>query len=170
ATLNGGAGTAVPGAFAPARYFAMSDDEKLVAPSFESMDAGLVLGDGAATFDAATDSIVPASLTYEAIVLNAPAAAGAGGAPTAAAPGRYALPVAALKAQSPSGAAARVPVRRVGSARFRNAAVPPAATLAAPRWHIVRASDGALAPEAPGVTTWSDCRAALAALNRGGAR
>ncbi len=153
----------------------MSDDEKLVAPSFEMMDAGLVLGDGAVTFDAAT--IVPAPLTYEAIVLNKPAAPGpaASSAPTAsaaAAPAsqRYTLPVAALKVQRPSGAAARVPVRRMGRARFRNAAVTPAATLAAPRWRIVQASDGAVAPVDPSVTTWSDYRAALATLNRGGAR
>jgi hypothetical protein len=175
ATLNGRAGTAVSGAFAPARYFVMSDDDKLVAPSFEMMDAGLVLGDGAMTFDAAT--IVPARLEYRAIVLNAPAAPGpaASSVPTASAaaspaPRRYTLPVAALKVQRPSGAAARVPVRHVGRARFRNAAVTPAATLAAPRWRIVHVSDDAIASVDPSVTTWSDYRAALATLNRGGAR
>jgi hypothetical protein len=122
------------------------------------------------TFDAAT--IVPAPLEYALITLNPLPAPGTAPPTTTApaAPLRYTLSVAALKIQSPSGAAARVPVRRVGRARFRNAAVTPAATLAAPRWRIVRASDGALAPEDPGVTTWSDCRAALAALNRGGAR
>ena len=30
--------------FAPAQFFAMSDDEKLASPSFEQMDAGLVFG------------------------------------------------------------------------------------------------------------------------------
>jgi hypothetical protein len=180
ATLNGQPGTAVSGTFAPARYFVMSDDDKLAAPSFETMDAGMVLGDGTATYDATT--IVPAPLEYESIVLNAPPAAGtaapsvparslAGEAAAApAAPSRYTMPLAALQVQRPSGAAARVPVRRVGRARFRNLAATPAATLAAPRWRIVRASDGAVASVDPGVSTWSEYRDALATLNRGGAR
>jgi hypothetical protein len=148
AALDGTASTTEPGAFAPARYFTMSDDEKLTAPSFEVMDTGLVIGDGTARFD--TSAIVPARLTYEA--------------------GRYQLPTTALTVQSRTGASARVPARRVGRARFRNAAVTPAATLAAPRWRIVRASDGTVAAEDPSVRTWSDYRAALAVLNRGGAR
>ena len=36
-------------------------------------------------------------------------------------------------------------------------------------WRIVRVSDGDVAPVAPGVTTWSEYRDALAELNRGGA-
>ena len=32
--------------FAPAQFFDMSDDEKLAAPSFEAMDAGVTFGDG----------------------------------------------------------------------------------------------------------------------------
>jgi hypothetical protein len=164
ATLQGAAAVAVPGAFAPARYFAMSDDEKLAAPSFEAMDAGLVLGDGGASFDPAT--VVAAPLAYESIVLgpaSAPAAA-------PAEPQRYDLPAGALSAQRGTGAAARTPARQAGAARFRNAAGRPAATLAAPRWRLVHASDGAVAPEDPALTTWSEHRAALAALNRGGAR
>ena len=179
ATLNGQAGTPVSGAFALARYFVMSDDDKLAAPSFETMDAGMVLGDGTVTFDAAT--IVPAPLEYEAITLNplpqsgaAPATAAApitaASAAAPAAPPRYTMPLVALQVQRPSGAAARVPVRRVGRARFRNAAVTPAATLAAPRWRIVQVSDGTVAPVDPSVTTWSEYRAVLATLNRGGAR
>jgi hypothetical protein len=164
-TLNGQAGTAVPGAFAPARYFVMSDDDKLVAPSFETRDAGLVLGDSTVTFDATT--IVSAPLTYEEIVLNAPSIAVT--LPPAR-PRRYTLPVAALHGQRSSGAAARVPVRRVGRARFQNSTVTPAATLAAPHWRIVQTSDSAVAPVNTNVTTWSDYRAALATLNRGGAR
>lgn len=164
ATLNGTAAAAVPGAFAPARYFAMSDDEKLAAPSFEAMDAGLVLGDGAVSFDPAT--VVAAPLAYESIVL------GPAGAPdpAPAGPGRYQLPAVSLGAQRATGATARAPARRVGAARFRNAAARPAAALAVPRWRLVHASDGAVAPEDPTLTTWSEHRAALAALNRGGAR
>jgi len=163
ASLQGKAAAAVPGAFAPARYFTMSDDEKLAAPSFEAMGAGLVLGDGGASFDPAT--VVAAPLTYESIVL------GPAGAPdpAPAGPGRYDLPAVALGAQRGTGAAARAPARQAGAARFRNAAAP-AATLAAPSWRLVHASDGAVAPDDPTLTTWSEHRAALAALNRGGAR
>ena len=31
--------------FAPGQFFDMSDDDKLVAPSFESMDAGVTIGE-----------------------------------------------------------------------------------------------------------------------------
>lgn len=162
ATLNGQAGTPVTAAFAPARYFVMSDDEKLVAPSFETMDAGLVVGDGAVVFDAA--AIVPAPLEYEEITLNPTPL------PTPAALLRYTMPVAALQTQRSSGAAALAPIRRVGYARFRNTAVTPAATVVAFQWHIVAMRDGARADVDPTITTWSEYRSALDTLNRGGAR
>jgi hypothetical protein len=38
--------TGVQELFAPAQYFDMSDDDKLAAPSFEAMDAGVTFGDG----------------------------------------------------------------------------------------------------------------------------
>lgn len=171
-SLNSQAGTPVQDSFAPARYFALSDDEKIVGPSFESMDAGLVLGNGAVTFDA---TFVAAPLKYEAITLDKVPAPTPTIAPltvglASALPAPYELPVEALKAQRPSGAAARGPVRRTGRARFRNTAVAPAARLSSPQWRIVRLSDGATAVVDPAVKTWSDYRAALAAMNRGGAR
>jgi hypothetical protein len=181
--LNGQAGTPVEAAFAPARYFVMSDDDKLAAPSFETMDAGLVLGDDTVTYDAAT--IVPAPLDYVPITLAplpAPGTAAASGVapklaaptlapPTAATPPpRYSLPLEVLQRHQTSGAAARVPVRRVGRARFRNGAAAPAATVKPPRWRIVRVSDASPAPVDARVTTWSEYRDVLATLNRGGAQ
>ena len=47
------AASAVRDQFAPAQFFDMSDDEKLAGPSFEPMDAGLVFGSEAVSFDAA---------------------------------------------------------------------------------------------------------------------
>ena len=46
ATLQGQAQgvAAVRAQFAPAQFFELSDDEKLAAPSFEEMDAGIVIG------------------------------------------------------------------------------------------------------------------------------
>ena len=35
--------------FAPAQYFDMTDEDKLAAPSFEAMDAGVTFGDAAYT-------------------------------------------------------------------------------------------------------------------------
>src|SRR5262249_25400200 len=147
ATLNGQAGTAVSGAFAPARYFVMSDDDKLAAPSFESMDAGLVVGDAAVSYGATT--VVAAPLEDIPITL-APVSAPSAGAPqlvaaraAATSTQSYSMPLEAFQRHPRTGAAARVPVRRVGRARFRNVTATPAATVAAPRWRIVRVSDGA---------------------------
>lgn len=178
ATLNGQAGTPVAGAFAPARYFAMSDDDKLAAPSFETMDAGVVVGNPATSYNDQT--IVPAPLDYFPITL-APLPAPGASAPKVAAPNvaatteptppsRYSMPLEVLQRHQTSGAAACVPVRRVGRARFRNSAAAPAATVQPPRWCIVRVSDASPAPVDASVTTWSEYRDALATLNRGGAQ
>jgi hypothetical protein len=165
ATLNGVRGSTVQGGFAPARYFTMSDDEQLAAPSFEVMDSGLVLGSNLVTFDSST--IVPGPLTYESIVLNPITAAQPPAPPVQ--PQRYTLPLEVLKRHTSTGAAARVPARRVGRARFRDSRVRPAATLRSPHWRIVQASNGAIRPEQPTLRTWSENRAALTLLNRGGA-
>jgi hypothetical protein len=176
--LNARAATPVNAAFAPTRYFEMSDDDKLVAPSFESMSSGLALGDDTVSYDAAT--IVPAPIEYEAITLNqltqgvgvaAFAAANAVSMAAAAEPPitRYAMPLAALDPQSTTGAAALAPVRQVGRARFSNEAAAPA-TIAPLAWRIVDTQTGALAPLDPSIKTWSEYRTALAMLNRGGAR
>ncbi|HEX3347075.1 MAG TPA: DUF6603 domain-containing protein, partial [Acetobacteraceae bacterium] len=69
ATVNGEASTTpVQASFAPAHFFEMSDDDKLVAPSFQLMDSGLLFGSSSTLFDHSL--IVPAPLKYDAIVLN----------------------------------------------------------------------------------------------------
>jgi hypothetical protein len=164
ASFNGQAGASVKGAFAPARYFRMSDDDKLVAPSFEDMDAGVVLGDGKVTFDSTT--LVAGALTYDEYVLGPPVDGRL--PPDPVKPAAYRLPVEALQVQRPSGAAARAPVRDVGRARFRNAAAAPAATLKAPGWRIVQAYGAPpIAAAAPSTapTSWSEGRAAVAGLS-----
>jgi hypothetical protein len=169
ATLNGRGGTPVTGAFAPARYFSMSDDDKLAAPSFENFTDGFVLGNATPLFDPA--ATVPAPLAYEAVVLDVPKpAAAATIKPAATTPPRYTMPLAALQAQRNTGSAARAPVRQTGRTRFRNAAAPAAATLRTTTWSIVNAATGALAPADPRLTTWSEHKAALATMNRGGAQ
>jgi hypothetical protein len=146
--------------FAPAQFFAMSDDEELASPSFETMDSGLVVGIDAVSFDA--DQLVAAPVEYQAITIDPLAA-------TPSAPGSYTLPAALLALHAMSGAAARAPLRRLGRARFRNAAAA-AVSLAQPSWAIVPLDSGNPIAVDPGVKTWTDYRAVLAMLNRGGAQ
>ena len=167
ASFDGKAGSTVSGAFAPSRYFHMSDDDKLVAPSFEAMDAGAVLGDDKLTFD--TNAIAAAPLQYDEFVLNPVGAQAPPAAPPK--PTAYPMPAEALKAQTPTGAAAQAPVRQVGRARFRNPGAGPAATLNAPNWWVMQAYGATAAPAAAAPaakpTTWSEAKAALAAMPGG---
>jgi len=152
--------------FAPAQFFVMSDDEKLAAPSFESMDAGYVFGDAHTTFDPA--QVIPAPLEYEPIPITLEGSPSR--VPSTAAPAPYTLSADQLQAFTRSGAAARAPVRRVGRARFRNDSVEAAASFTPKRWTIMPNGEGPAATVDPGVRTWSEYHAALKALNRGSAR
>lgn len=161
ATLNGVAQAATPVSdqFAPAQFFAMSDDEKLAAPSFETMGAGLIIRDGTSGSDAA--EIVAAPLEYDEIIIDR--------SQPAQPPGRYPLPLGRLGQLARSGAAARAPVRTIGLARFRNITAPPAATLRAPVWTIQPLGDGPAPALDPSIRTWSEHLAALTTLNRAAA-
>jgi hypothetical protein len=150
--------------FAPAQLFSMSDDEKIAAPSFEQMDAGLVFGSDAVSFDAT--QLIAAPLEYEAIVIDTPLPPGAPLPPSQG----YALPGPQLALHSMTGAAARAPVRRVGRARFRTADRALAVSMAKPSWAIVPLDGGPPATLAPSVRTWSEHRAVLNTLNRAGAQ
>ena len=165
----------------------MSDDEKLAAR--RSRDGrGVVFGSSATLFDAA-HSLIAAPLDYQTIVITlqgsspslssgASALSAASGfvngqatAPaTTVSPAPYTLTAEQLQAFTRSGAAARVPLRRTGRARFRNDAVEPAACSKATDWAIMPTGDGPPANVDPSVRTWSEYDAALKTLNRGGAR
>ena len=182
AMLNGAplAGSAVQAPFAPAQFFVMSDDEKLAAPSFESMDAGCVFGSATTVIDLA--QVIAAPLEYQTIVIGASPAPVATSSPhgatataipaapgSAAAPTTYTLTAPQLQSFSRSGSAARAPLRRVGRARFRNDLVKAGATLKPKHWTIMPKADGTAATVDPSVRTWSEYQAALKAVNRGGA-
>jgi hypothetical protein len=153
--------------FAPAQFFAMSDDEKLAAPSFESMDAGSVFGDAHIVFDPA--QVIPAPLEYEIVPITLEGTPST--APSNAAPPSYTLSVIHLQNFTRSGAAARAPVRRVGRARFRNDAVQGAARFAPVRWTIMPTdTDGPAATVEPSVRTFSEYQATVKVMNRAGAR
>jgi hypothetical protein len=177
AALNGAPllSAAVQADFAPAQFFVMSDDEKLVAPSFESMDAGCMFGDANTVFD--PGQVIPAPLEYQPISItlqgsssSASSGVSSGHPASTDAPAPYTLSAAQLQAFTRSGAAARAPVRRVGRARFRNDSVQGAASFTPRRWTIMPDGDGPAATVDPGVRTWSEYQAALKALNRAGAR
>ena len=153
--------------FAPAQFFEMSDDEKLAAPSFETMEAGCVFGEPGVSFEAA--QVIAAPLAYQdvRIVLD-------GTPPTvpsnAAPPPQEVTPVQ-LQNFARSGSAGRAPVRHVGRARFRIDAVEGAASFAPPRWAIVPTAEaGPPAAVDPEVTTWSEYQGVLKTMNRARAR
>jgi hypothetical protein len=152
--------------FAPAQFFEMSDDEKLAAPSFESMDAGATFGDAHVTFDPA--QVIPAPLEYTNIRITLEGSTST--EPAAATPRAYTLEAAQLQTLAKSGAAARAPVRRVGRARFRNDRVEGAATFTAARWTIAPTADAPAAPADPALRTFSEYQAAVKVANRGRAR
>jgi hypothetical protein len=146
--------------FAPAQFFAMSDDEELASPSFVTMDSGLVAGTDAVSFDPGQLQLVASPVEYQTITIDPLAA------PT---PGSYTMPASRLTLHCASGAAARAPVRRLGRARFRSGA-PGAVSLGRPSWAIVPLDGGTPVALDPSVKTWTDYRAALNTLNRGLAR
>jgi len=149
---------ALRGQFAPAQYFSMTDDEKLAAPSFEEMDAGIAIGAPGMSFD----EVVPAPLVYESIVIDTMPQ-------PATQDKRYTLPAGLLMVQVRSGAVARAPIRRAGQARFAQAAAAPAATVSALRWTIQPLAQGAAPSVDAKLRTWSEYRAALDQLNRAAA-
>jgi hypothetical protein len=168
ATLNG---TQLPSApvqasFAPAQFFVMSDDEKLAAPSFQSMEAGSMFGEAGVTFDAT--QVIPAPLEYQviSITLDGPAPP----TETTPQPPAFAMEAEQLQVFARSGAAARAPVRRVGRARFRNEDAEAAATLAPNRWTIQPIGEGPAPTVGARVKTYVEYQAVVNVMNRGGAR
>jgi hypothetical protein len=144
--------------FVPAQFFEMTDEEKLASPSFEEMDAGLVFGSNAWTFDEA--QTVEAPLVYESFVID-----DVGQPSTPAAD--YVLSAPTLERQFRSGSAARAPIRTLGLARFRNPKAPRAATLRSVRWVVASLNDTATTVPPPSAdATWTEIRAEMATLNR----
>jgi len=169
--------SAVNAPFAPAQYFAMTDDEKLAAPSYEMMQSGCVFGSADMQFDERSTGLVAAPLDYQTIIIGEQAASGL------LAPSQTTVTIAAvppvtpyvmspqqLKSFSRSGAVGRAALRRVSRARFRNEAAPAPAAINPKRWSIIPRATGAAATLAPQVRSWSEYHAALKSLNRDAAR
>jgi hypothetical protein len=132
--------------FAPGQFAALSDDERLARPAFESLRSGGRVAVARFRVPADRPAGVPAQAGYEESVVDvepetevrldaAPA--------TAAGP----LPAAALEALVLAGPAARAEVRTTGSAAFRG---PDLGVAVAPERYLVAEAD-TLAPIAGAV-------------------
>jgi hypothetical protein len=155
--------TPLSGDFAPGQYFAMTDDEQLASPSFETWQAGVTLGSAAATL--VDSQVVSAPLTYDAYVLDTLTPPDVH--PVLPVATSYVLPAGQLAAHATTGAAARAPTRKVGRSRFRVDA-PPQVEMTAPTYAVVSTTTGAVVPTAPDVETWSEHQAVADTLNRTG--
>ncbi|MBA3713517.1 MAG: hypothetical protein H0W76_13875 [Pyrinomonadaceae bacterium] len=147
--------------FAPAQFFEMSDDQAIVSPSFETMEAGLMIGADDFVFSDADKLAAP--LTFKTIIVDKQSN-------TATPTKGYELNAARLFAQAAFGAAARSEVRRTGNAKYQNRERPPAVTLNKPGWVIASTDDLSL-QTIPGVEAgrqmnWIDAQQALQRFNQ----
>lgn len=122
--------TAVDDHFAPAQFEALSDAQKLGRPSFERMEAGIAIADGAVTLGAA----MAAPVVYETVVV------GADGASTTAP--TYQPTRAHQLAKLRQSVGVRAPLRTSGTRKFAPARrTPPRATLTDERFAIASTLD-----------------------------
>ena len=111
ASLGGqpASGTAVADFFAPAQYLTMNDADKLSAPSFEMMTAGLAFGDTGLILPASGQAVVDtvSTATWDAVTLDSPDPTQTG-TPTVSPPttGSLSVPDTLLAAQLAGAAAA----------------------------------------------------------------
>lgn len=148
----------VQDAFAPGQFFAMTDDEKLVGPSFEDMDAGAIFGSDAIVIDDGASLFAP--LEYETIIIDEQ------GKATNEEEDRYVLVAHRLFEQVRFSAVGTAPVRNIGAARFRNLDLPATVTMRTAQFVIASVADGIVPPTAK-PATFAEARATLSRLNRG---
>jgi hypothetical protein len=142
--------------FAPAQFFDMTDDDKLAAPSFEEMDAGVTFGSGEYAFDPGSRANSPFDYTDITI--------GPDGTPSVE-PEPHRPSAASILIMLRVGAAARSPVRRTLTSRFEAPVSDAAPRLPRLGWTAVDVG-GTTVPAA--TTTWAEAQAQLRA--RGPAR
>ncbi|MCA8880538.1 MAG: hypothetical protein KDA73_11405 [Rhodobacteraceae bacterium] len=140
--------------FAPGQYFDMTDDERLAAPSFESMEAGVEIGEGGYSF--AADGAVASPFAYTDIVI------GADGTPELQ-PEPHMQDAAQVLVMTATGAAGRARVRRTLGRRFAAPVRAAAPGLAPGGWAAIEVA--AAQPVAAGVT-WAEARARAADRSR----
>ena len=148
--------------FAPGQFFEMTDDESITSPSFDTMEAGLMVGVDAFVFN--NSERVNAVLDYKTIIVDKHA-------PEPSPPkSGFKLNRDQLFLHARFGAAARSAVRRTGTAKFQNRERTPEVAVAKPGYAIASTKD--LSPQgAPGVEagkpmTWINAQEALRKLKQ----
>jgi hypothetical protein len=132
--------------FAPAQYFDMSDDDKLAAPSFEAMDAGVTFGDGGYTLD--LGARVASPFQYTDITI------GSDGNPVLQ-PDPHTQDGGSVMVMTLVSAAGSSRVRRTLTRRFEAPVSSDAPTVNPAGWAAVRAGS---APPADATLTWVEAR------------
>ncbi|HKG93215.1 MAG TPA: DUF6603 domain-containing protein [Gemmatimonadaceae bacterium] len=120
--------------FAPGQFLDLSDDEKLAAPSFEPMVAGMSVGSDSFLFTTSDADIVEdGAITYETVVVDK------ANDQSTTLPEKFTIAPANIGRQIAIGAAARSDVRRALAARYQ----PPAAknSQVARSWTVVSTAD-----------------------------
>jgi hypothetical protein len=148
--------------FAPAQFLDLSDVQKLAAPAFEQMVAGVSVGLAGVQFtNNDADILEDESITYETILVDD---AVSREAPAAAVSADF------VKRYVPLGAAATSDIRRVGEAKYRVDDSKSTNTMTPSGWAIVSRDDGSAQSVAgiePGqAASYAASIQALAALAR----
>lgn len=139
---NGVAFDRIKDSFAPSQFLELSDDEKLQAPSFEPMVAGISLGADSFLFTSADlDLLEDEVLAFETVVIDRENNTSHTAHAAAVTPD-------VLSRQILLGAAARSDIRCAGTERYRPAGAKNA--VAATGWRIASTTDGS-AQAGPGV-------------------
>lgn len=136
--------------FAPGQFFDMTDDESLAAPSFESMQAGVAIGEGGYTFDA--DTGIASPFAYTDILIGADGTAELQPEPHMPEPAQVLI-------MTTISATATARVRRALGRRFAAPVRSEAPALAPEGWAAVEI--GATQPTEK-VLTWVEARARAA--------
>ncbi|HKB12891.1 MAG TPA: DUF6603 domain-containing protein, partial [Vicinamibacterales bacterium] len=134
--------------FAPAQFLNLTDDEKLTAPSFEAIKAGLVVGAGGPLFTSSDGDTLDDPIEYETIIIGAAGVQDPDQPPAAPTP----ITTDFLQRHRALGAAGRSPLRRSAASRYRAAAKKNAVVRKG--WIIASTVDGT--PQgAPGLSAGS---------------
>ena len=121
--------------FAPAQFLNLSDDEKLSAPSFEPMVAGVSAGDDTFIFTTNTaDIITDDAIVFETIILDKASNTKSKSA------NKFSINPTLLLNQIFFGAAARSQVRLTGTAKYRSATIKN--SLIKKGWTVASSLDG----------------------------
>src|SRR5262249_49615775 len=122
--------------FAPAQFFEMSADEKLSRPSFESMNAGVLIGSDEVEFTPTTDDWLEVeSIEFETITLDKQNNVSRSSDPQ----NLYALSPSLLGSQAQYGAAGSSDIRRTG--RSKHQTTTGKYQIAQEGWSIVAVDD-----------------------------